>query len=213
MTKNARTDESGWTHITKGPPPKRSHATRPSSLVVPPTQIARGQQKYDRLWRESECRRSLQGLLEQRPSRVGQCVCLGLGSLSDGREASKHQMATLDWLLGFFDLSVVYMQDPIFSQSDEAYFRSRRFTVVSSPQGFDLVDHQTLLFAPHLERNVYALALASQVPALSISGGVQSFLEADPVFQSFDAATTSCPMPAYDRDMWPFCTWIYWRDS
>ena len=243
------TDPSGWTHIRIGPKPspggRNLLACQLTSLdlddgSIDPTQVTEKQRKYDRIWRKSESCRELRKILEQDilPSlredhhrSITKCVCLGLGSFTSGRESSKYELAALTWILDIFflrdrcPLQEVVFQDPAFTLSDMEYLRSQGHQVLDSPRAFDRIDEATFLFAPHLEKNIYATALERELPVLSIGSDVETFIDQmahlhsgseverreEAVFRRFNEAMLSESLPEFERDTWCYFTRIYWR--
>ena len=63
-----------------------------------------------------------------------------------------------------------FFQEPMFSPSDKEFIRGlgQEFEVVESPQGFELVDDQTLVFGVHLYCDIYSQAIAACVPAVFV---------------------------------------------
>lgn len=68
-----------------------------------------------------------------------------------------------------------YFQEPLFTKSDKALISRLGHTVVDSPRGCDLVDGNSLVFAVHLYRPVYAMALRRHVPAIFVGTGWDVF--------------------------------------
>ncbi|KAL9640114.1 MAG: hypothetical protein Q9164_000501 [Protoblastenia rupestris] len=233
------TDSSGWTHVITGPKqiPLESDLVCRLQILdldseVPIAKIAEKQDKYNGIWRESECCTQLLHILEQdvltrKSLLITRCICLGLGSFTSGRESSKYQLATLIWMLEILHtkdaIQEIVFQDPAFTNSDINYLESLGFTVLDSPHGFDRIDPNTFLFAPHLESNIYALALQNDLPALSLGSEVEAFIDRPitygreeakeqekSIFQRFRKAMALKSMPGFERDMWCHFTNIYW---
>lgn len=109
------TDESGWTHITKGTVKQKRQPTssnwsyllhtepRPSEIPQGMTlrEVVQSFSKYTKIWKESLCLKNLETLLKDQvlvsDVRMTKCVCLGLGSLTGGydTEASYFELAAL----------------------------------------------------------------------------------------------------------------------
>ena len=232
-------DSSGWTHIVNGPSNAvsaqdiNSHNTSLQTFDITPLQIEQVLESHARyldLWKNSDCWRSLaeflqNTILSRRDLRITKCVCLGLGSLSAGRVSSKHELAALVTILSLLSnshcIENVIFQDPAFNDVDEAVLIRLGYSVVSTPIGFESVDNTTFCFAPHLENEIFALALGGVHPALCI--GNSDVLRDRPlnssakiskdmaeVFERFVKATGSEEMPEYDQDSWCQFTTIYW---
>ena len=237
------TDSEGWTHIVKGAPPAQSSDAILSSLkslsldaVLTPAEVSVQQSRYTSFWADSLCCRNLANTLSNDVPldslEMSQCICLGLGSVVNGRHSPRHQLAALTWLHSFLrshhsHLSEkIIFQDPAFTPSDVQYLESLGHCVVDTPAAFDLVTKSTLLFAPHLERGIYAAALrGSETPALCIAGDVNAFMEQtgfkgddedarrenNEVFRRFEEETFGRGLVEYERDPWWYCTKVYWR--
>ena len=108
------TDDSGWTHVTKGTAKQKRQQTSTNWSYLHkglrPTEIPRGLSlqevvesfsRYTKTWRESLCLKNLETLLKDQvlvsDIRVTNCVCLGLGSLTGGydTENSFYELAAL----------------------------------------------------------------------------------------------------------------------
>ena len=108
------TDDSGWTHISKGTVKQKRQPTYTTLSYlyeeVRPKDIPRGLtlrevvesfNKYTTIWNESPCLKNLETLLKDQilvsDIRMTTCVCLGLGSFTGGygTEASFFQLAAL----------------------------------------------------------------------------------------------------------------------
>lgn len=193
------TDDSGWTHVTKGTL-KQKHALQyaPSFTChenLSPTAIPRGLnvqdvstsfEKHTRIWKESSCFQTLRAIFSNSilasNIRIKNCVCLGLGSFTGGRfpETSFFELAALVSILDILgekhEIEQVYVQDPVFNPLDESFLRSLGYTIVSTPEGFANIDETTFLFAPHLEWPVYFTALQQASPSLCIGNNMQEYL-------------------------------------
>ena len=236
-------DSEGWTHIVKGPPPAESSDALLSSLknlsldaALTPAEVSSQQARYSGFWESSPCCRHLDGMIrEDLPLAslpLSRCICLGLGSVVNGRHSPRHQLAALVWLHSVLrarcpSLSPqIIFQDPAFTPSDIAYLESLGHRVVETPAAFDMIDDTTFLFAPHLERGVYAAAVAGKkLPALSCSGDVKAFIEQmsyqsddeharlrdSETLQRFEDHMVGRDLSEYDRDPWWYCTRLFWR--
>ena len=113
--RQAVTDDSGWTHITKGP--KGVINTAQTKILLQQEKIRREglsleayahkfENYYQPRWRESSCFRKLEAIIEnemltqgkgkgERNVEITKCVCLGLGSPTAGVEVSSWELAAL----------------------------------------------------------------------------------------------------------------------
>ena len=83
------------------------------------------------------------------------------------------------WLTSIIEDSgnhfILVAQDPAFNETDRKLLRDiAGFEVVDSPIGFDLIDENTFLFAPHLEDTFYGMAL-SKWPTLTFGNDVDVY--------------------------------------
>ena len=231
------TDSSGWTHIVHGPSNAihtkyiGSHnKTQRTPDSTPLDQVSENHARYLDLWKKSDCWRRLADFIQntvvqRKDLRLTKCICLGLGSVSAGRVSSKHELAALVTILclleKFHHIESVVFQDPAFNDVDTAFFTKLGYSVVPTPVGFNSIDNTTFCFAPHLENEIFAMALQNVHPALCIgNGGIlndrplhssattsQDVLE---VFRRFAEVTGSQKLPEYDEDPWCQFTNIYW---
>ena len=195
------TDSSGWTHVVNG----RKGAVDANDLglqlsalhgadEIPLDEVKKNHTRYLRLWEGSECWKNLANVLEKdilssKRTRLTNCVCLGLGSLSAGRDSSKYELAALVSILDLlgnirlwflkdalliqrigknYAIQKVVFQDPAFNDVDEAFLNALGYSVVSTPLGLEIIDTSTFLFAPHLENNIFSTAVQHAHPALCI---------------------------------------------
>ena len=234
-------DAQGWTHVVRGPKLGHAHqrlVTGLDGLSISPLpdtiDLREILSKYDKIWTSSSACEKLLTFLEEEviPAAevtIQKCICLGLGSLSDGRESSRFQFATLSSILRLLNqksrVGQVIFQDPAFTRSDMEYLETQGHTVVASPAAFDLVDPNSFLFAPHLEHEYYAKAVEKHLPAITIGSDVDALLEGPcipsdhqvgdldtrNIFQRFRAKTKCHPMPNFEQDSWCLFTSLYWR--
>lgn len=104
----------------------------------------------------------------------------------------------------------VYLQDPVFNELDCALFESLGMTVVKSPEGFELVTRNTLLFCPGAERKHLDLILPSK-PGLVFGGPLENTESA--IIQGFVGESGSrvlVPFTANEHAFW--MTRLYWRE-
>ena len=235
------TDSSGWTHVVNG----RRNAlktnrlgSQPNALQIldkiPLEQLVADHARCVELWKESACWKKVVNMLQNnvlstQQIRLTSCVCLGLGSLSTGKQSSKHELAALVSMLRLLGkthtIEQVIFQDPAFNDVDKAFLTRLGYSVVSTPSGFESIDQNTFCFAPHLEHDVFAMALKNTHPALCIGNSdiladrslLPSAVDSKntlEIFRTFVKATTSKMMPEFDRDTWCQFTSIYWlRDD
>ena len=105
------TDESGWTHVTRGPKKAidSQHLTPLRPEKIPPGLTLdkfseKFQKNYSGHWQASSCCKDLCRIFEQQilPLEyiiITNCVCLGLGSMTTGLDSSSYEMAALIFML------------------------------------------------------------------------------------------------------------------
>lgn len=233
------TDDSGWTQVIRGRgKAQKAQASHPkfNGLQMPDKislqELSKKHAGYVDSWKQSECWQNLLKILQENVLsnpriRLTSCTCLGLGSLSAGKESSKHQMAALVSILQLlgqtYTMEKIIFQDPIFNDVDKAFLTGLGYRTVSTPVGFESIDQHAFCFAPHLEHEVFARALKQAHPALCIgnsdlladrplqSSAIDSKEDLD-VFRSFVEASSSRKMPDFERDTWCQFTSIYWAN-
>ncbi|KAI4175922.1 MAG: hypothetical protein LQ348_006083 [Seirophora lacunosa] len=247
------TDSDGWTHISRSHAKTTSNkhvCSSPKKLL--PSLVPTGQtlldlrnthSHYRSQWLTSHCHRALEDLLRNDlpPSLpIDRCLVLGLGSLSNGRRSSWWELVFLETLLqNLFPPSphqretpeqgkpqgpALYAQDPVFNDLDNAFLEHLGYTVVSDPRAFDLITASTMLFAPHLEVEVYARSLGKAKPRLCVGTAMEECLDRvnfspnnnheremeNEIFHAYRDATVSRRLPEFNRDPWTLFTCLYW---
>lgn len=113
------TNPSGWTTITKGTSKQRQPASKsfepymsehlephpaPAGLTI--QKVRNTFERYRRIWEESTCFQDTKRILETHAFssatvQIDRCVCLGLGSFTDGRthDASMYELVALHSIL------------------------------------------------------------------------------------------------------------------
>lgn len=161
----------------------------PSSLQCRPTidigvqDLAKSHRTLRNIWKHSSyyerSRRAFTEAVQESPSKIIKCVCLGLGSLTRmrplGRKSSMAQLVALEFFLDILrrhdheiPLSLIYFQDPAFNDIDRTYLSSLGYSVIDSPASDDVVTEDTFLFAPFNPWDVVFATLNHAFPALMI---------------------------------------------
>ncbi|KAL4935918.1 hypothetical protein BDV06DRAFT_205964 [Aspergillus oleicola] len=115
-------------------------------------------------------------------------VCIGLGSPSgflrggwvDRRAVSMYQLAALVSVLEWIQKNSpsqspkikTYAQDPVFNTHDESLLESQNIKTLLHPSAFDLINENTILFAPGAERRHLEILLVRD-PAIVIGGPLE----------------------------------------
>lgn len=68
-----------------------------------------------------------------------------------------------------YTIPTVYFQDPAFTPLDEAYLRSKGYSILHTPDSDTLVNDSTMLFTPREQRQVKEAVLAVAFPGLYVS--------------------------------------------
>ncbi|KAK4247716.1 hypothetical protein C7999DRAFT_14306 [Corynascus novoguineensis] len=185
-------------------------------------------------WQSSEWWQQLRQLLESasdRPNRpvITRAVCLGPGPYepsngsSKARKTAHMQTAAFCYIvdnlksLGVQDIKCV-VQEPRFTSIDKEFCARLGLEVAESPDGFSLVDENTLLFGIHMELDIYNQALAT-LPAIYVGASLEEW---ERVVDH--GSSTESPLAAYVKmdqnfDKYPFpdidymfsSTVIYWK--
>ncbi|KAL6718874.1 hypothetical protein ACLMJK_003108 [Lecanora helva] len=184
------TDDSGWTHVVKGPKGSINNSTKPSSNQVQDDSTVEKlaealKSKYMPIWLESECLRRLiklfeQSILTEAHVAITNCVCLGLGSFLTGHPTTFYELAALKSILDILGerhrIQQVIFQDPAFSDLDKSFLRSLGYVVVEDPQAFSTIDENTFVFAPHLEVAQTAISLENRKPTLFVGNDLSNYV-------------------------------------
>ncbi|KAL1840115.1 hypothetical protein VTJ49DRAFT_771 [Mycothermus thermophilus] len=117
---------------------------------------------------------------------ITKAVCLGTGPYDPengsitARRTAHMQTATFRHIVHHLEsLSgqriKCYIQEPRFTQVDKKFCSELELEAVDSPEGFSLVDGETLLFGIHMELEIYNQALAGQLPAVYVGSSLQEW--------------------------------------
>ncbi|KAI0886452.1 uncharacterized protein GGS22DRAFT_128933 [Annulohypoxylon maeteangense] len=152
---------------------------RPSSLSV--SDVEREHRHIRDQWRASTGCRRLRDVVASCDcgSAITDAICFGLGSFDpeDGSWENKRrahiQLSAFLYMVEQLQCDKrvpirCLFQEPIFNSVDEAFIRSLGYEVVYSPNGFEQVSTSTLVFGIHLYRDIYAHALANNLPAVFV---------------------------------------------
>ncbi|ROT43836.1 hypothetical protein SODALDRAFT_320204 [Sodiomyces alkalinus F11] len=185
-------------NITKGNKTSGGKATK---------QIKRLEALYDEtcsFYLQSNLSRSIATALDRkRRPRISKLVLLGLGSLGTSRDQGRRiKQLVLFVALALFITSTsepkeasvsLYVQDPMFDRTDEAFLQNMGFKVLHTPSPYqlgeagDVIDDETLVYTPHLPLMAYKALLASSTQGAGGGDGVKGGLEdAMPVLMSDD---------------------------
>lgn len=191
---NASQDDDGWTRVPAKGRRRGGARSRPSAAPVhshspgvPRTEDLRSAtdiaDEYRRIrsqWETTDAGEILRRfVVDNGPAAVSSAVCLGIGTFDppDGGWDTKRR--TFAQLIAFLILVEAFegklgrkidcvFQEPVFTEPDKAFIASLGHRVVDSPQGFDLVASDTLLFGVHLYRPIYSKALERCLPAVFV---------------------------------------------
>ena len=118
-------------------------------------------------------------IVPRKDIQITEALCLGLGTMSDlhcqpgDREISLAQLAIFACWIGSlrtrFQISKIYLQDPVFTKNDVRFLRMLGFTVIFDNSAAFYITEGTFLFAPFCPY-LYLYPLFAHVqPALFIS--------------------------------------------
>ena len=123
-------------------------------------------------------------------TKFTQCVCLGLGSLSNHHPYDPwpknplHLPIFLMILVGLLrkkhNIQDIYFQDPRFTAVDISFLRSQEYHVLDDARAFDIIDSSTLILPTFSN---------SSSPLLSLGGGT-TLIFPNPLNSSFDNLAT-----------------------
>ncbi|KAF9871988.1 hypothetical protein CkaCkLH20_10620 [Colletotrichum karsti] len=136
-------------------------------------------------WRDTTCHSKIKELVKANAGdgrRVRRAVCLGVGTFDPedgGWDAKRRSYIQLDGFLTVVEvLSEIYddvipcsFQEPRFTTNDTEFLTNLGHKVVESPAAFEAVDEDTLVFAIHMYRPIYELALEKASPAMFVGTG------------------------------------------
>lgn len=190
-------DDGGWTRVpAKGRRGGRAGRSRPLVATIgpesdarrtgdlkPATEIADEYRRVRTQWETTDAcqtlRRLISGIATPPALAISKAVCLGIGTFDppDGGWDTKRRtfVQLIAFLLMVESLEArlgttieCTFQEPVFTEPDKAFIASLGHAVVESPQGFDMVTRDALLFGVHLYRPIYAEALSRSLPAIFI---------------------------------------------
>ncbi|PQE08474.1 Sensitivity To Red Light Reduced-like SRR1 protein [Rutstroemia sp. NJR-2017a BBW] len=138
---------------------------------------------YRKQWESSEAAGELREILKGR-ERVGNVICLGLGSLQsarrEGRRSSFTQLAALGMILeelagGEEGKIQCIHQDPQFTDTDKEFLQTLEGTVVDDPAAFGHVTEDSLVYAIHCYAPVYTTISEGPKPKVVIGTDIDNF--------------------------------------
>lgn len=165
------TDDSGWTHITRGTikqprrqPPTSNAPIEKSSLrpaeIPPGLTIQKVRQNFNhhlKIWKASTCFLELRKVIERQvfashAVKIDRCVCLGLGSFTGGRtvEASMYELAAL---VSIFEILCLFPFSP--SSSSTSLLSLSYFSWLKPIPSNKVYYTRGLYARPHLQRPRY----------------------------------------------------------
>ncbi|ELR01792.1 hypothetical protein GMDG_00892 [Pseudogymnoascus destructans 20631-21] len=215
-------DEDGWAHVVGGrtikPDASKAKIKKWGFDVVTYT-LEEVTAKYESLkdkWEESDACKELIKLVQpyEGKSQVNNVVVMGLGSfqtqMGDFSQTTFTQLAALATIrktLAIWDIPVI-AQDPAFSPVDKEFLQSLGFEVLESPEGFDLVNTGSLVYAIHCYPIVYDQVGKKGPPAVLIGNdltrltdGPIDFREGFPdILTCYESLKSLFPLPQSKDD-------------
>ncbi|KAG9254092.1 uncharacterized protein F5Z01DRAFT_116813 [Emericellopsis atlantica] len=197
ITATATPLDDGWT-VVKPKSRQRAPKLRPKSRQILAQASASASQadvkrvrsiaeitaQYDRIRTQYESEASytkLRDLVKEHAPKKGvkKAVCLGIGTfdpVDGGWEMKKKAFIQLAAFLLMVQVlehqshtSIdCAFQEPVFTTSDKEFIKSLGHRVVDSPEGFDMVGQDTLLFGIHLYRPIYIQAMEKATPIMFV---------------------------------------------
>ncbi|KFY38132.1 hypothetical protein V494_04494 [Pseudogymnoascus sp. VKM F-4513 (FW-928)] len=215
-------DEDGWAHVVGGRTIKadasRLKIKKWGFDVVTYTleEITKKYESVVEKWEESDACKELVklALTYEGKSQVKNVVIMGLGSfqmqMGDFSRTTMTQLAALDTIrktLAIWDLPVV-AQDPAFSPLDKEFLQSLGFQVLETPEGYDLINTNSLVYAIHCYPFVYDEVGKKGPPAVLIgndltrfTGSTMDFVRVCPdILTCLEALESLFPLPQSRSD-------------
>ncbi|KAH8648465.1 hypothetical protein BX600DRAFT_517851 [Xylariales sp. PMI_506] len=212
--------------------PSQPQVSKSSQLTL--TEIKADHEKFAKQWRDSACCRKLKEILESKTSELemSKAICFGLGSFDpdDGswniKRRSHVQLAAFITLVEWMEKQSAQkirclFQEPCLTVADTEFLVGLGYEVVTSPDGFESVSEDSLVYGIHLYRDIYAAALEKAIPAMFI-GTEYDVWEGctdteDPTLATMKALDEVCEKVSFpdDNDFYPTftSTTIHWRKS
>ncbi|KAL7787004.1 hypothetical protein V8C37DRAFT_391491 [Trichoderma ceciliae] len=188
-------DAEGWIQVRRPkfcfrPPPPPSPSSRSVPLLSKEA-IANEFLSFRTQFEASPCCGALREIvsgfisdnLKDDENPITKAICLGIGTFDppDGgwvlKRRSHTQLAAFLIIVEELEKKIskgrieCIFQEPIFASSDISFVTSMGHSVVDSPVGSNRVDSKTFFFGVHLYRDVYAVALKGELPAMYIGTG------------------------------------------
>ncbi|TDZ39726.1 hypothetical protein CTRI78_v010488 [Colletotrichum trifolii] len=186
--------EEEWTFVKTKSRFRRAPPKVPSALKAkhdeprvykPAADIAGEYESFRVRWRETPCHGHIKQLIRsnvRKHKKVRRAVCLGVGTFDPedgGWDAKRRSFIQLEGFLTVVEvLSELYnesipctLQEPRFTPGDVGFLTGLGHDVVESPSAFDAVDEDTLVFAIHMYRPIYEMALEKTLPAMFVGTG------------------------------------------
>ncbi|KFY23277.1 hypothetical protein V493_05964 [Pseudogymnoascus sp. VKM F-4281 (FW-2241)] len=183
-------DEDGWAHVVGGrtiKPDASKAKIKKWGLDVVTFTLEEITTKYESLkekWEESDACKELIKLVQpyEGKSQIKNVVVMGLGSFQtqfgDFSRNTLMQLAALDTIrktLAIWDMPVI-AQDPAFSPLDKEFLQSLGCEVLESPEGFDLINGDSLVYAIHCYPIVYDEVGKKGPPAVLIGNDLERLI-------------------------------------
>lgn len=71
----------------------------------------------------------------------------------------------------------IYAQEPVYNSFDKAFLKYMGIKIVETPEAFDMIDEQTMVFAPHFGVNAWPVPMRRGEAGLTIGNNVESSLD------------------------------------
>ncbi|ETS81675.1 hypothetical protein PFICI_06677 [Pestalotiopsis fici W106-1] len=243
----AKSDEEPWTFVTskkgrqsrrRAPPAAREMSQTSGPARTTPNlsvqDIQSDYKKFSLQWADSKCCHKLQELVKSKSChpRPTKAICLGLGSFDpeDGswqtRRRSHIQLAAFVTLVESVesdstDKIQCIFQDPCFTASDTEFLKSLGYAILESPDGFEAVSEDSIVFGIHLYRDIYTAAIEKVMPAMFVGTGYDVWEnyadDKDESWNKMKRLDGSCHKISFpdDQDFYPTftSTTIHWRKA
>ncbi|UKZ47880.1 hypothetical protein TrVGV298_002114 [Trichoderma virens] len=230
----------------RGPAPKLPASPSRAVPELTPEEIKKDFDTFKAQFKASPCRKALHKIVlnfvldsfnDGNFEPVDEAICLGIGSFDppDGswqlKKRAHTQLAAMLHMVKLLEketccepISCIF-QEPAFTSSDIAFLTAMGHKVVDSPIASDSVGAGTFFFGPHLYRDVYAMSLKGDLPAIWVGTGwdiwqdvIIGSLEEDEepllAIKEMEETYKRVPFPEVDKESTIFHgTSVYFRTS
>ncbi|KAL8838728.1 MAG: hypothetical protein Q9170_002030 [Blastenia crenularia] len=136
-------------------------------------------QRFNAMWQASEACKKLQDQMSSiaKSLHIQKVVCFAIGTFQDGSPTDRcraHlQLAALLTIKAAFDISTsssmqCFMQDPVLTTLDSEFLLSQGFQTIHDPDGFSIMDGNTLVYLMNAYDFIYRKISECQWPGMLV---------------------------------------------